>query len=122
MKKLNFHAAHKRLWTWLQYHPHLEKEDWPEWEENGGKICFISDLCFPCEVALQIYTAKTTLKSILTACHYCPINWGICPRCVTSFRTGIYNKWCQGNVFKRAEYAKIIANLPWKGKKLYQIP
>lgn len=40
------------MWEWLTENPLKEKEDWPEWEENGGKFQALSH-CFACEYNLQ---------------------------------------------------------------------
>ena len=36
------------LWEWLA-ETGKEKEDWPEWKQNGGKHPDVMSLCFLCE-------------------------------------------------------------------------
>lgn len=39
------------LWGWLEDNPKKEKEEWPEWEFNGGNIAVMLDDCACCEYA-----------------------------------------------------------------------
>ena len=39
------------LWEWLEDNPKKEKEEWPEWKENGGGIPMMESECACCEYA-----------------------------------------------------------------------
>ena len=102
MLKFN-HTAHKEMWTWLAENPKMDKDDWPEWEWNGGGIGSIMNLCFACEY-------------LCAACSSCPLIW---PKVRGEGRVchsgGLYEKWVTGeNAETRTSLARQIANLPVK--------
>ncbi len=99
--KLNFQAAHKRLWKWCMENPGKSKIDWPEWVHNKGKIPKVCAYCFPCEAAHQLSAPE------LNGCKVCPI--GNCD---------IYKV---GEITQTIRTAKILMNQPWTGRKVYEI-
>lgn len=42
------------LWTWLAVNPEKEKEDYPEWEKNGGSIPDMVYDCPCCEYIVSV--------------------------------------------------------------------
>ena len=95
------HTNHKKLWNWLAENPEMEKEDWPEWEDNGGSVLWVFYHCFACGYAKL-------------ECSACPLIWPS-GRCLTD--NGIYEKWankCAEDPETRKELARQIANLSVK--------
>jgi hypothetical protein len=107
-KKMTLDEAkelHYQLWDWLYQTGCNEKEEWPEWEENGGKIRGVEAYCFVCEMT------KT--------CETCPVDWVLTKRCCEAEwagdKSGYFTLWCTALSTKlRKKYAKIIRDLPWK--------
>ena len=93
------HTAHKKLWTWLSENPEMDKEDWPEWEINGGKYYEVSNLCFACEFDLD------------STCCDCPLIW---PYEYCTRQHGLYRRWISIGISseERTSLALQIANLP----------
>lgn len=56
-------TAHKALWNWLSKNPGRKKHEWPGWEENGGRMEYMSSSCFAC--GCDDYD-----------CPRCPLDWG----------------------------------------------
>lgn len=105
--KINAHRAHIKLWTWLAKYPGFDKCDWPEWEKNGGTIEATVLFCFACEITDD--------------CNQCPLQW---PRRLTCEPSAdsLYNKWVHAeDMKKRSRYARQIANLKWKGRKIIEV-
>ena len=95
------HTAHKKLWTWLSENPEMDKDDWPEWEVNGGEYSEVESHCFACEFILD------------GTCCDCPLIWP-CKSCIK--RNGLYRRWasiCTSSE-ERTSLALQIANLPVK--------
>lgn len=109
------HTAHKALWNWLAENPDKVKDDWPEWEENGGSILYIHNDCFACEYATR------TKPNWTQKCPYCPLEWPINDEgdryCIDSDElTGLFIDYLEAssNPDLRATFALQIANLPVK--------
>lgn len=68
------------LWTWLGK-TGKEKEDWPEWEWNGGQYPKVGSDCFLCE-------HDSAEKNSCEACPYY-IKYTRCTNAGTPFA-----KWC----------------------------
>lgn len=99
------HTAHKALWNWLAENPHMEKEDWPGWEENGGHFSAWSD-CFACDYDID---------SPLALCGACPLDWGVFSHTYCC-KSAAYGQWCDEELGTklRSDLARQIANLPVK--------
>ena len=77
------YEAHKKLWGWLELHPMSLKEDWPEWEVNGGTYPAALNDCFACNTN--------------EICEECPLEWptgGCYDKVVNGERIlGLFGKW-----------------------------
>ena len=109
----NFAELDKEKWLWLSEHPENNKYDWPRWVNNWGNIPTVKSACFACE-ATRRETGKVN-------CSKCPFEWAgaVC----TSPGT-LYNRWMQFHSCPPAERTKFafkIANLEWKGQKIFEI-
>lgn len=103
------HKNHVKLWNWLAENPHRNKEDWPEWTDNGGKVNLIKSRCFACE-----YAEKATYGDG-HPCNNCPLNWNptnAYGNNVCDGNGGLYIKWrnYNGNDGMRTRLALAIAN------------
>lgn len=113
--RLNFHAAHKRLWNWLAENPSRGKHSWPEWKCNGGNISEVVEHCFACEVG---YKNSGTTR-FPWRCYKCPMSWGKFKYCHSP---GYFSRWEDAEAdYAITKNAKIIANLPWNGRKVFEI-
>ena len=101
--RLNFHRAHVRLWTWLSNNPQKQKSHWPEWKHNYDRIHHVTHNCFACEVAVS-------------CCPNCPLR---SERIGCKKFLGLYDCWVSSHGTNRAKFALQIANLPWKGRKMF---
>lgn len=107
MAKLTFKQAeklHKALWGWLAETGAREKDEWPEWKFNKGKVPEVSNDCFACEIKSE---------SINCNPNRCPIDWGY-DSCLEE--DSPYLKWGKvpSTVKTRKKYAAIIRDLPWR--------
>jgi len=89
-EKVFNHTAHKALWNWLSKHPGKNKNDWPGWEYNKGKVSRVRSSCFACEYAGN-----------RPGCAECPLDWGIGEFC----STGAFYEW--EKEFKRECFDKL---------------
>lgn len=106
--KINGHKAHKKLWGWLAENPTKEKEDWPQWEPNGGNIPNIFFLCFACSIGYGDICPLTNIECA-------PSKPGM--YCFSEF-----HRWTNAITPKsRRKYAKLIAEMPWHGKKMIDV-
>jgi hypothetical protein len=113
MNRRQARKLHKQLWGWLALTGD-GKDNWPEWEYNGGTIKETQYTCFCCE----------TLRG---KGSQCPVRWGIlgtlvckhtgCSPCMYNTDSP-YNEWenCGRYSAKKQKYAAIIRDLPWYGK------
>ena len=90
-EKVFFHTAHKALWNWLSKHPGKNKNDWPGWEYNKGKVSRVRSSCFACEYVVN-----------RPDCAECPLDWGIGGGCFA----GGYYEW--KNAFDNECFDKLI--------------
>lgn len=96
MEKVFKHIDHKRLWTWLHFNPEKHKNDWPEWEYNGGDVPEVFGDCFACEYSID--------------CTDCPLVWEDGNE---HFNCALFFKWDESEDTEiRREIALRIANLP----------
>lgn len=63
------YTNHIFMWLWLSENPEKDKEDWPEWQHNGGAVKTVCNLCFACEYAKQMGYRIDSNRDI---CKYCP--------------------------------------------------
>jgi len=99
------HELHIKIWDWLYQNPSKDKEDWPEWDFNGGEVKEVMALCFACKEA-------GINKNGYSNCHRCPIKWngGHCENIDSE-----YAKWHDSKTDKtRKKYAKIIRDKEWR--------
>ena len=106
------HELHKDLWNWLAENPSKQKYDWPKWPIYTNQA---RSNCFACREA-QIRHDEISLTEAY--CLSCPITWGNSMNSCTDPGSP-YSAWCDedadnGDLTSRAEYAKQVANLPWK--------
>ncbi len=98
---------HRELWDWLYRHPGLtvQKREWPEWKENGGRYYHVKAYCFLC------VWVKGKGGGCLT---YCPLKW---PGGWCGGAKSYYVKWKDARFnYTRKRYAKQIRDLPERGK------
>ena len=103
--KLNFHRAHVRLWTWLSANPTKCKSEWPEWKRNGGKVPHVSIFCFPCHIDGMGDDN----------CGDCSIDFP--KECSHPF--SLFKQWGRAEGANKRMRARTIADLPWKGRKIF---
>lgn len=105
--RINFAAAHKRLWLWLANNPHHSKRSWPEWRHNGGRIPYVRSHCFACEAAFR--TGTCPLKK---SCKMDTTIW----RCLKEWK-----QLSASTLDEIPALARKIANKPWKGRQFFDI-
>ncbi len=110
------HRAHIRKWMWLHKFPGKNKNDWPEFVKNGGKIPHVTHHCFACGMA----GPRDTRAGV--DCSSCPFKWPLSKKHESILSAmceySIYGKWIVGTPKTRKKFAKQIAELPWKGPKM----
>lgn len=95
---------HREQWDWHYHHPTKGKEDYHQWERNGGDIPEIKFDCFLCEYAYAHGLG----------CDDCLLKW---PGGTCTWRKGLFAKWSGAESPKtRKKYAKMIRDLPVKGE------
>ena len=105
MKISEAKKLHYKLWDWLYHHPSKGKDDWLEWEFNGGEVPAVDSNCFACEIILQ--------REAL--CKNCPINWNPFNSCIENESS--YTKWDKAKSLKtRKKYAKLVRDVKWRRK------
>ena len=91
-----------KLWEWLGKNPDKDKDDWPEWDYNGGKVHNMNDAadCPCCE-----YNDNTMQSA---GCEECPLR-GFWKRDNYCLNSG--SQYCQWVFAKtnKPNYAKRIA-------------
>lgn len=94
---------HREMWNWLAENPDKEKASWPGWESNW----YAENNCFLCGYVCKLEN---------TSCKNCPLEWGITEECCDTLPVSSYYILYEGalSLKIKAEYAKIIANLPEK--------
>ena len=106
-------TAHKALWNWVSKNPGRKKYEWPGWEENGGRMEYISSYCFACGCGCDDYDCDDY------DCPHCPLDWGgwDCLQPNSLFEQWLYYKKEDGASFdeaKATELAILIRDLPLK--------
>lgn len=87
---------HYDLWDWLYNNPAMEKDDYPKWHKNGGKLTRPYNTCFLCEIYLVCGICILTIKSG-TMCRH-GSNW--------------FSKWNKAKTTRtRKKYAKLIRDI-----------
>lgn len=102
------HTAHRKLWLWLAEDASRNKEDWPEWEYNGGTIPKVENNCVACAYAHELYK----ISGSAFVCHDCPLEWpngGVCWE-----RGNLFKLWCDSGEELSRAFAVEIANVPVK--------
>ena len=57
---------HRQLWDWLAKNPGKDKNQWPEWQWNGGEFMEVEFECFLCEYMVE---------GVLGCDDGCPVEW-----------------------------------------------
>ena len=87
------HNAHRDLWNWLSHNPFNRKDEWPEWQKNGGPYIDDGHECFACDACED--------------CSHCPLVWpnGHCYERVVEGITlnGLFKRWHILNEASRAD-------------------
>lgn len=88
-----------KLWAWLTKTGTHDKEKWPEWKANGGKVSEMPPFDCPC----CVYDESN-------GCESCPLSdyWGSGYRTCVGSPTA-YKKWCSAPKRDRPKYARRIA-------------
>jgi len=68
--KRTFKQLHYDLWDWIRKNPGKRKDQWPEWEDNGGTLPKTPGCCFACAEARRAYLTSDREKAV---CDHCPI-------------------------------------------------
>lgn len=112
MDKKEAIRLHREMWSWLAKTGE-DKENWPEWEWNGGDCQGCIEFCFCCEYVFNVLRKDPLGKNICK--KHCPLKWpdGRCaPSSELENKQGLYNLWCdETDIEKRKEYAEQIALL-----------
>lgn len=106
MTKVFQWTLHKELWYWLAENPGKSKDQWPQWDFNGGTVDSVTMMCFACQY----------IKEHNTGCSQCPLVWSSELGCCGGYNDEAeYSQWenC-GDPQERAELALTIAELPVK--------
>jgi hypothetical protein len=106
--------GHNALWGWAA-ETGGRKEDWPEWEYNGGEQPEIMSDCFCCEY-VQCFGDNL--------CESCPIKWtdpehaleiiedDLCP-CQEAYDSPFRAWEAAEDIEQRKRLAAIIRDMPW---------
>ncbi len=111
-------VRHRQLWDWCFHNPEKEKDDWPEWERNGGQLKEIEADCFLCEIADGIAEAlDSRSRSPLPCSEVCPLFPTTPIASEKDCLGGLHVKWSYhlevyGRWEMRKKYAKMIRDLP----------
>lgn len=106
-------AQFRRMWRWLAEHPGKDKDDWPEWKENGGKIPDYLNDCSLCEHKRQNYGFNGRSSDCWNDCI---IVWPG-KNCTTDISSPFLS-WHYPNSLKaKAKLAKAVSELPERKKK-----
>ena len=97
------HTNHKKLWNWLAENPDKNKDEWPEWEKNGGTVKRAVSLCFACDY----------VEDSMLTCYECPLDWPFQKDTMKTCSHSLFGLWLPYNK-DSAEIALQIANLPVK--------
>ena len=115
--KLTFDEAianHRKMWNWIADETEKRKESVTK-EEYFEKNEILDDVecnCYCCEYGTQ----KTGISGGFVKCKVCPIDWKF-ENC--ECRNPSYNKWKHSYEWESsAKYARQIANLPERHKKI----
>ena len=89
----------QKLWEWLGRTGSGDKEKWPQWVVNGGKVHEMAPFNCPCCV-----------YDIDSRCEACPLGdyWGNGYHTCVQNPTA-YHKWCSAKKKDRKKYARRIA-------------
>ena len=89
-KKVFQHSLHKCVWDFVAK-TGKDKDSWPMWERNGGKIPDILSNydCFACEYA------DYGIGMSSSNCNSCPLEWGYGGFCSDygEMDDQLYNRW-----------------------------
>lgn len=97
----------RALWRWLSDNPEKGKEDWPEWEGNGGTVIEDFWSCPLCRYALNKCSGY-----VYERCKLCLIEWDFKTCCSNG---ALFSRWKKTKTLKtRAKLAKQISELPKK--------
>ena len=104
-----------KLWAYMQRTGSNNKDEWPQWERNGGKVAIMMNDCPCCEYTMMVY--KTTYPK----CSMCPMKglWGSKQYACQETKDSPYELWRHAGLncwYKphRKTYAGIIARFAWK--------
>lgn len=95
------HNNHIRLWDWI-YAVDGKKENWPEWEWNGGDIKDVmGHECFACD-------------AVKGDCERCPIKWSNEGTKTCMENDSPFFKWLKGKTFGDRKYwAMVVRDMEW---------
>jgi hypothetical protein len=72
-----YHTLHVALWDWLSKNPEKQKDEWPEWDENGGEIEVVESYCFACSSAtnqwVNYFNNDSDALRGTNTCDWCPL-------------------------------------------------
>lgn len=75
MEKVFDRTNHKKMWQWLAENPGKDKDEWPEWEFNGGSVPGALNDCFACEYTKDLYSDPWGKTRYVPDCNLCPLVW-----------------------------------------------
>jgi len=94
---------HREMWTWLAENPDKCKNEWPEWQENGGSAPYAISSCFACEECSYV-------------CIACMLDWGIAVYdgcyCEKNERSPYHNWLREKDSTIKSHLANVISKLP----------
>jgi len=79
----------KRLWKWLYNNPGSYKNEWPDWDINGGDVEVCGNWCPICKYVVDMPEELRLDKGIVFDCRLCPIKW------TNDDQSSINETWCE---------------------------
>lgn len=92
-------TGHKKLWLWLADHPDKDRDEWPEWDINGGNYPIPVNECFACEYDNEFDGD----------CEHCPLTFESCLE-IGSLCDNWFRAKQAGDVEQVKAYALLIAD------------
>jgi hypothetical protein len=125
--KFDFSALFQRYWLWQAVNPDKVREEWPEWQPNGGDVLYaLMTDCFACEAALSRMHHKYVNAQdagenpsddmYKDYCGECPVFMTPCEE-----QGSIYQRWVAAEGVEKEKLAVEIANLKWHGDTDYML-
>lgn len=119
----DFRYWHYKLWDWLAETGESDKSLFDKFKElgdlndNGVELHFAVFDAYDCDCFACGADTLDRLEKGIYCCSSCPIDWGCdCIDCCDD--ESLFSKWDNSRTIEdRKMYAKLISQLPWRGKE-----